>query len=119
MRKLFLRTINAINVGLYCLKNPEFLNINRIEMIWSLYKIIFTVQSERNHLITKIATIHPGDKSHNICTLWCGSGVDSSPIDRIIELIKENIVLSEELEKLKNNKVENKWIIQKNWHMIF
>lgn len=100
MKHLLFKIKSFFHFGAWAFMNPDSVTISNFKMLSDLLIMIFKVAEERRHMMTRIACIHPETgKDHEIVSIWAGSGIDSDPIKRISELIKENDLLKAELSK--------------------
>lgn len=92
------RIINALKLGVWAYSNPKtFINSN-FKMLNDILLMILKVSSERKHLMTHIAFIHPeSGEEKEIVSIWAGAGIDADPLKRIDELLKENTTLKRHL----------------------
>jgi len=103
MKSLFYRIVNAIRMGWWCLLNPTVYHEATMGMLSGLYHLIFKAALEQRPYMSKIGIINckSGEQS-DFVTLWVGAGVDSSPTNRIEELLKLNQELERQNEILRN-----------------
>jgi len=87
-------------------RNSDTLGISTLKSILQLYELILKVSLEGQPYMTKIGVIYPDGEKGEIATIWVGAGIASDPVDRALELLKENRELRMALSKAHLEKEE-------------
>ena len=93
-----MRFINAIKMFWWAILNPTTLGGSNLKLLSDLFALIFKASSNGKHYMTHISYITPENEEHEIVSLWAGSGVKASPVNRIQELLDENEQLKAQLK---------------------
>lgn len=96
----YMRLINAVGIGWWCLRNPQAVNRGNFKMLSDLLGLILKVSETDSHAMAHIACVHPEDgKEYQIVSIWAGAGIGADPTKRIAELLEENDRLKSALSK--------------------
>jgi folate-dependent tRNA-U54 methylase TrmFO/GidA len=91
MKKL----ISAIKSAYVLYKNPDITDPKVLEMVGSLTNFIFEVAKNKQPMMSNFGLIYIDGEYQSLVNIWAGPSIDSSPTERIKELLEENRLLKE------------------------
>lgn len=97
------RIKNAFLVFIWVLKNP--ISVANFETLTKILELLLEVAEKKRHLMTRLCFVTvDGEESSEFggVSIWAGAGDESSPTNRIAELLAENDALKERVRFLED-----------------
>jgi len=89
------RLLSAIKSAYVLYKNPDITDPKVLEMVGSLTNFIFEVAKNKRPMMSNFGLIYVDGEHQSLVNIWAGPSIDSSPTERIKELLEENQLLKE------------------------